>query len=409
VKLSPLRSVGASLGGLASAVGLSYSVYLTAIGASAARSLRRPSAPVPPSLTTRFRVLIPAHNEETMIKDTLAAASLLDYPADRFEIHVVADNCTDRTAEIARLCNVQTHERIAPDDPGKGPALSWLIDSLPSGEPSDVIVIIDADSIVEPSFLTALSAHFEQGAEVVQAYYAVRDESLGGEVGLRSAAFAVRHLVRPAGRVGLGGSSSLYGNGMAFTEEVARSFAWSAHLTEDLEMGLRLLLSGKSVGFEPDAVVRGEMPETRDSADSQHERWESGRRSVARSYVPKLANAAMKGVDNKRWPYIDAALDITMPPLGTLVATTGAGSALLALSGQGRARLIGVGGGGISLGLLMAHVVMSLRLAGAPVAVYRSLLRAPGNILWKLRLLWRTRGHQSNEWVRTARNIEVAR
>lgn len=407
--LQTCRRAGASVGAAATLVGVTYSGYLTAVGVAASRALaERERTPLSADSSTRFQLVIPAHNEEAMIAETLQAVMALDYPSDLLDVHVIADNCTDLTALIARSFPVNVHERTAPDARGKGMALRWLIAKLPPGQPSDAIVILDADSIVEPSFLTALSARFERGSQVVQAYYAVRDEASGGEVSLRSAALSVRHLVRPAGRVELGGSSSLYGNGMAFTEEIARTFAWSSHLTEDLEMGLRLLLAGTKVDFEPLAVVRGEMPESRTHANSQHHRWETGRRGVARTYVPRLLNAAQEGSEGGRWIYLDAVFDIAMPPMGTLVATTGAGSLFLALFGRGSSRKAGIAGGSVGIALLVGHVLQSLRLAKAPPEVYRSLLGAPRNIIWKLGVLAESRHTDADEWVRTTRNVEVA-
>jgi len=226
------------------------------------------------------------------------------YPSSLFEVHVVADNCSDRTAAIAQDAGAIVHRRDIPDAPGKGPALMWLLDRLPQGGPGDAIVIVDADTLVDPNMLASFASNFANGATAVQGHYAVRGEGGGGEVDLRSAAFAVRHLVRPAGRVRLGGSSSLYGNGMAFDERIARRFPWSAHLTEDLEMGLRLLLAGERVEFAPGALVRGEMPDSLKGAESQHERWEAGRRSVARRYGPRLLDAARVRTHGKRWAYV---------------------------------------------------------------------------------------------------------
>ncbi len=406
--LPALRFVAASAAGMASTAGLGYSLYLTAIGASARQALNeRAPALHADRYSTRFRILIPAHNEEQLIKDTIAAIHQLDYPSERFELHIVADNCTDRTAEIARSLEATVHERFDLDAPGKGPALCWLLDQLPPGDEHDVIVFLDADSLVEPSFLTQLSARFASGARAVQAHYAVRDERAGGEVSFRSAAFAVRHLVRPAGRVRLGGSSSLYGNGMAFIEPLARSYSWSPHLTEDLDMGLRLLLGGETIVFEPDAVVRGEMPNTVEAADSQHERWEAGRRDVARTYTPQLLAAFRRGDHGRRWAYVDAAIDITMPPFGTLVAATAATTVAAGALGRGRGRLASTGGGALAVVLFGAHVLESLRLAEAPPEVFASLLRAPKNIAWKIGLLRRTRGGEHTDWVRTTRNPEV--
>ncbi len=401
----PLVRLLAGGAGSATAIGAGFSLYLTAIGIAAAVRLNGRAYLDPVSQgATRFRIMIPAHNEELLIKDTIAAIQAIDYPKSLYEVHVVADNCTDRTVEIAEFAGAFVHERTEPTNPGKGPALVWLLDLLPPGAVSDVVVIIDADTIVEPNLLQAFAECFEAGAIAVQGHYAVRDDAKGGETSLRGAAFAVRHFVRPAGRVQLGGSSSLYGNGMAFTEGIARTFPWSAHLTEDLDLGLRLLLAGESVDFAPGAVVRGEIPDSLEKARSQNERWETGRRAIARTYLPRLMAAAWRGDYGRRWAYLDAAFDIGMPPLGSLVATTAAGTTGLAVVGRGAARVVGVGTGLASMALLAAHVLGALRLSRAPASVYRSLSRGPLNIVWKLVLQLRTIGREPAEWVRTTRN-----
>ena len=410
---SAVRATGATTAAAASTILMGHSLYLTTVGVAARRALAgEPRDPVREP-ATRFRVLIPAHNEELLIKDTLGALLKLDYPSELIEIHVVADNCTDRTAEIAQSPRVEVHERFDPDHPGKGPALNWMMSRLAPTDTVDldrtVLVFLDADSIVQPDFLSQLNARFIDGAEAVQAQYAVRDESAGGEVSFRSAAFAVRHLVRPAGRVHLGGSSSLYGNGMAFTEAVARKFSWSPHLTEDLDMGLRLLLAGETVQFAPEAVVRGEMPNTATSAESQHQRWEMGRQAVARAYVPELLAAAKERRHDRSWAYVDAAIDISMPPFGTMMLMGALSTTASGLLGRSASRHVGVGAGITGLALLSAHVIDSLRLAEAPPEVFRSLARAPQNALWKLGVLWRSRSDSGEDWIRTTRNTEVPR
>ena len=128
---------------------------------------------------TRFLVLIPAHNEEALLPATLDSLALLDYPRELYAVHVVADNCDDRTAEIARLkgagaTRIEVHERHDPQLRGKGHALRWLLERLwAAGEPHDAVVILDADSVVTPNFLRAMAARLERGERVIQAYYAV--------------------------------------------------------------------------------------------------------------------------------------------------------------------------------------------------------------------------------------------
>ena len=389
---SSVLAVGGLLGG----------GYLTVIGWAARRPL--PAAPADPTPSgRRFRILVPAHDEERRLPDTIDALRAIEYPAQLVEIHVVADNCGDRTAQIARAAGLEVHERQAPAEQGKGAALAWLIDRLPPGAPDDVFVVVDADTTVSPELLCAFDRAFAVGADAAQGLYLVHDADRGGEVGFRAAALAIRHLVRPAGRTALGGSSSLYGNGMAFREPIARRFRWSNDLTEDLEMGLRLLLAGHTVAFVEDAVVEADMPETRADALSQNQRWEAGRLRVARRYAPRLIAAAIRRRHGRRWPYADAAIDISLPPLTTFAALTGAAALGAASFGRGRVRWFGAAAV-IALGLQVAHVVAALRRAGAPPAVRRSLLRAPAHLVWKSKVWASATRAAPSDWVRTTRD-----
>ena len=397
------RLAFAGAAGLAAA-GAFWGAYLNLVGVAAATSLRRerdPRRSTPGQM--RFRLLVPAHDEEAHIGATLDSMAALDYDQTRVEVHVIADNCGDETAAIARAHGVHVHERFDLDRPGKGAALAWLIDRLPPGGDHDAIVVIDADTIVDPDLLTAFEHAFAGGSPAIQGHYTVKDAATGGDVGFRSAAFAVRHLARPEGRTALGGSSSLYGNGMAFRDPIARAYQWSNTLTEDLEMGLRLLLDGHHVGFASDAVVAAEMPTGLADAASQNERWEAGRLMIARHFVPRLLAAAKRRAHGVRWPYIDAAIDISMPPLTTVVAgSTLAGVAAAGL-GRGRTRNVGVATALVAVGLQGLHVVHALRMAEAHPASWRSLARTPIHIVWKSRLLARVVRRRPGSWIRTRR------
>lgn len=357
----------------------------------------------------RFAVLVPAHDEERLLGSTLKSLLALDYPEELFDVHVVADHCSDRTADVARSCGVAVHEHEDPRPAGKGPALQWLLDRLASeGNVYDAAVFVDADTIVDPRFLRVADAHLAVGASVIQSYYSVRDVGSSPAVGLRAAALAARHYLRPLGRSRLGGTAGLHGNGMVLTIEVLGRHRWSSHLTEDIELQVLLLLDGTKVVFAPDAVVEAEMPVTLDAARTQHERWERGRLELARRFVPPLVGRAVLGGPAGRVAYADAVLDQVVPPLSIVAA----GSSALALTSVARACWRpdppAVRHAAIAVALVgaeAAYVVSALRLARVPLSVYRSLLGAPRLVAWKarlwLRMLARDRGV---DWVRTARN-----
>lgn len=358
----------------------------------------------------RFLFLIPAHNEEKLLPATLANLQQLDYPHALYAVHVVADNCTDKTAVLAMQQGAIVHERFNNELRGKGYALQWLLQRLwGSNEQHDAVIILDADSVVSPNFLRVMDAKLSQGANVVQAYYAVRDPEDSWSVGLRYAALAVLHYLRPQGRMVLSGSAGLKGNGMVFTADLMKQHKWSASVTEDIEFHMGLILAGERVIFAPDAVVWAEMPNTLADSQTQNARWESGRLEMARTYVPKLLGAAvrslLKGKIGRAYLLADAAMEHIIPPFTILAALSGL--ALLAsflLPGPMYQNVIVAAF--ILLGQLV-YLLSGLILVRAPRRIYLALLYTPFFMVWKIWLYGRVVLRLDQQgWVRTARNEE---
>lgn len=395
-------AVGAAL------VAAAPSLYLGMLTAVASRP--RPEErdePHAPDEQTRFAICIPAHNEEGHIGRTVAALRAQEYAPSNFSIHVVADNCADSTAAQAERSGATVHVRSDSENPGKGEALNWLISRL-EGSNIDAIAIVDADTTADSGFLAALDRAFRRGARAVQGFYAVKDPETSAAVGLRYAAIACRHHLRPLARTRIGGSSGLYGNGMAFRTDVLAGRRWSNHLIEDGEFQMELLLNGQVVAFVPGAVVRAEMPATLEAATSQNERWELGRLQLIRRYVPVLARRSVAGGTLPRRTYADAMADHLTPPLTLLalidsVAVVAGGLAVA--SHPGRVSRFAAVTGVASLVILGLHVLVGLRLVNAPRSVYRALRSAPRAVLWKLLLLARIARRPTDvAWTRTERN-----
>jgi cellulose synthase/poly-beta-1,6-N-acetylglucosamine synthase-like glycosyltransferase len=392
----------------------SQTAYLGVLTLAAARALRRGRGggqPHGPPQTT-FAVLVPAHDEEAVIRDTLRSLASLDYPADLVSVHVVADHCSDDTVALARADGVDVLEHEDPEPRGKGPALGWAIERLRErGRRHDAVVVVDADSLVDPAFLRVIDARLGRGDQVVQAYYAVRNAETSTSAGLRAAALAVRHYLRPLGRCEIGASCGLFGNGMAFSAPIADRFRFSAHLTEDAELQMELLLDGVLVAFAPDAIVRAEMPDSFAAARSQHERWERGRADVARRYLPRLVEHLRRPPPGlRRRVVVDAIFDQTTPPFSLLAAATAGCSLAAVLPVRGGVRRL-VRAERVVAGAVVvtqiACVGSALRMTAAPRAVYRSLLAAPALVAWKLILLGRVALRPGSvAWTRTARNRE---
>ncbi len=301
---------------------VSYLGVVSVAGVVAGRRVRRSSTGTTQDAGgTRFAILVPAHDEEAVIARCVGSLVDMAYPAERFGVHVVADNCTDRTAEIARGAGAHVHERTDPVDPGKGAALNWLHDRLvDDGAAYDAFVVVDADTTVDAGFLAAMDRAVRDGAHAAQGFYDVLDPGASASASLRAAALACRHHLRPLGRTAVGASCGLFGNGMVFTADTLASHRWSGHLTEDLEMGVELLLEGERVRYVPDARVRAEMPDALDASVTQHQRWEAGRVQVLKSTFPALVRAVGRGPRGRRLAALDAAFDVAVPPLSVLVA-----------------------------------------------------------------------------------------
>ncbi len=396
--------------------------YLLLLTLAAARAPRATPA-WPGSPRQRFLILIPAHDEERLLPALLASIARLDYPPDLVAVHVVADNCTDNTAALARAAGATVHERRDPAQAGKGQALNWLLERLPQArQPDTAVVFLDADSVVSSNFLQVMAARLERGQLAIQAYYGVRDPDRSPAAGLRYAALAALHYLRPQGRMVLGASAGLKGNGMVFAAALVPQVLWTANVTEDIELHMALLLDGVRVRFAPDAVVWGEMPDTLADSRTQHDRWERGRLQMARRYVPRLLAAAARCAAGRRfrtaWVLVDAALEHLIPPFSVLVAFSLAlfgGSALAAglqalaggipgdLGGFFPALTLGLGAALLAAQAL--YVLAALYLVRAPRFVYSQLLYAPGYLVWKLGQYARAWLEKAEaRWVRTTRN-----
>ncbi|PDW02738.1 glycosyltransferase family 2 protein [Candidatus Viridilinea mediisalina] len=379
--------------GLALMVAYLLLLTLAALFASRTTALRR-EAP-----SHRFIIMVPAHNEERLLPQLLQNLQALDYPPELYRVHVVADNCEDGTAELGRAGGAVVHERSDANLRGKGYALEWLLERIwASNEPHDAIVILDADSVVSPNFLRIMDTRLARGERVIQGYYAVKQPEGAWSVGLRAVALILLHYLRPQGRVVLGGSTGLKGNGMVFAAEILRQHRWSASLTEDIEYHMELILAGERATFAPDALVLAEMPDSLRAAQSQNERWERGRMEMIRRFVPNLLGQALR---RRSFLLFDAAIEQLIPPFSVLVGL----SLLFGLTAIFMPSPIIVGlACFIILGQII-YVFSGLLLARAPRNIYLALLFAPIFIIWKLWLYLRLLlGLKPRAWVRTSRN-----
>ena len=292
----PELVLGGGLCLLAVPVGVLMLQVLAALRATKVGDLE--PAQQPPCLA----VLVPAHNEAAVIAETLVGLKAEIRPGDR--ILVVADNCTDETAAIARSHSVEVVERTNLVDRGKGFALDFGLRHLQAAPP-EVLVIVDADCRVAPGALRRLAARAWQERRPVQGLYLMYAPPQAS-LKLRLAEFAwrVKNQVRPLGWQALGLPCQLMGTGMAFPWALTAGMALAnGNIVEDMKLGIDLALQGVAPVFCPDAVVTSEFPIAGSAVQSQRKRWEHGHLSMIVSEAPRLFGYALRSVTFGPWPW----------------------------------------------------------------------------------------------------------
>lgn len=399
---SPSRRIDAARGALVAGEAglLAVNGYLLALALAATVGRRRQRTPHPSRPLPVVAVLVPAHDEEVVLPATLRSLSAVNYPPDRVSITVVADNCTDRTAEIARDHGVEVLERRAEEGRGKGHALAWSVPRLLARHTeAQALVVVDADCEVDPDLLAVLAGRLEGGADAVQADYVVGNPSASSASALRYAAFAVVNTLRPLGKQALGLSVGLFGSGMAFRRNVLERMPWAPPetLAEDNEYHLRLVEAGLTVRFAPETSVRSDMPTSVSASHQQQSRWEAGRVHLARLWTARLLR---RGIRHRDASAVNAAFELVIPPQSVVASATVTGAVLgVALRARRPVALAACNAVAQFTVLLVA-----LRVADAPPAVYRALSGAPWAVARTLLVWIRTLlGRGATEFVRTAR------
>ncbi len=312
----------------------------------------------------RLTVVIAAHNEEKLIAKTLAsiqAAASLANAAPR--IHVIAHNCTDATAQIARAAGVEVTGLNGP--PGKGLALLHAFTHLRAE--SDAFLILDADTTIAPDLITRVRSAFHVYDAIQCRYEAAA--APGPKAELAALAFRAINVVRPRGREQLGLSCGILGNGFALRASVLDRVPYNAHsIVEDIEFHIDLVRAGIRVRYLDRAHLYGEIAGGRE----QHARWEGGRLRLARQKLPRLLLLVLRG--NLR--LIEPALDLASLPQA---------QAILLLLIMLVFPILGMRDYALcALAVMGMHIAVATALAPDPAAAAGALLLAPIYILRKL-------------------------
>ncbi|WP_109477836.1 glycosyltransferase family 2 protein [Paraburkholderia sp. C35] len=349
----------------------------------------------------RVAIIVPAHNETRMLPGTLAALFRQIGGGDR--IVVVADNCSDDTAQVAETLGAEVVIRNNDVHRGKGYAMARGVEYLARHCPPDVVVFVDADCLVAQGAIQKLTSAALSTGRPVQARYLLQAPPRAG-LGVRVSEFAVRlkNHIRPSGGDLLAMPCGLTGSGMAFPWSTVRSVELAtSNIVEDLALGINLTLMGHSPIYCADALVTSPLPLAESSHTNQRKRWEQGHLATIVRKVPTLLISAVR---QQSWKCFAAALDLLVLPLTLLLLVQ---SALLVVD------LLWTGQGGsgwplslqiVSLLLISGSISIAWHMHGRDLLTVRDFFYVPLYVMKKIPMYWRIGMGDRVGWTRTERD-----
>ena len=349
----------------------------------------------------RVAVLVPAHNESTHVLPTIACLRAELGPRDR--LLVVADNCSDDTAALARGAGAEVVERSDANRRGKGYALAFGVDHL-RADPPDVVLVIDADCVVSAGAVAAIARDCRDSGKPVQMLDLMRaGEGAGLKLRVLEFAMVMKNLVRPLGSFRLGRACHLMGTGMALPWALIRTADLATgHVAEDMKLGVELTKAGFAPRFLPDVSVTSTFVQDTGVARTQKSRWEHGHLATLIEELPGLLRAAVTRRDRA---LAALAMDLMIPPvalyflmLAGLVAVTAVAAwfwpAFVPAASLAAAGALAFA---LAIGLGWFHFGRTLLSA-------RELLELPLYALWKIPVYVAFAVGKRSGWVRTKRD-----
>ena len=346
-------------------------------------------------------VLIPAHNEAEQIVEVLEV--LQDQITEQDQIIVIADNCHDNTAELARATGVTVFERENKSDRGKGYALDYAMQRI-KDDPPEVLVILDGDCIIEPDTIKNITRKaIATGRPVQSTYLMEQPENPSLKDNISTFSLKVKNLVRLLGLNRLGWHCLLTGSGMAFPWSLISQVSLAgSKTTDDMQLTVDLALAGSTPVFCENAFVVGRLMKD-EAAASQRSRWEHGHLEMILVEVPRLLKAFLR---TGNFAALGLALDIFIPPLSLLVMMWMATAIFtwLAVIFGGisiiPAILVSVAGVFLIAGVLMAWIRF-----GRSDLPLKNLIAIPFYILSKIPIYLKFLVKPQSRWLKTERDL----
>lgn len=381
---------------LALALPVAY-LYLLGLAAVRLRTTQPNAAP-----RCRFAITIAAYDEETVIGRAVSNLRQQDYPPDLYDIYIVADHCSDETADRARRAGAICWERNEGLRGGKGAALAWLFEKVLAAEIAyDAVVVFDADTVAHSEFLRTMDARLQQGDSVIQGCHRIINYRDGWFPALTWAMYIVDNRFQNLGRANLGWSAKNMGDSICFRADIIRRLGWGGGLTDDYEFRQRLLLEGIKIQYEPNAIGYGEAAINWKIARAQRARWLGGVSRVSHRYAMEMLKKGMSQFDTG---LLDGAAQSIFPSYSTLVLCAFGGLLLQAALPTLFSSTTLILWASL-LALLAIYPLYGLALEQAPWRAYIALLLGPIFIIWRTSIAVLARvGPGQLVWVRTPRS-----
>ncbi|MEN6457933.1 MAG: glycosyltransferase family 2 protein [Thermoguttaceae bacterium] len=299
-------------GAIAVGVALYHAAFLAV--AACCRKPRRCEGAEP---AHSFAIVVPAHDEEATIVQALECCESLDYPETLRRVYVVADNCSDGTAEVAErrgaICLVRHDEQRR----GKGHALAWALPRV-LADGCDAVLVLDADCRIDRHALRVFDAELSRGGRVLQASYVVANPDENARSYVLALANVLENDCFYAPKSALGLAVFLRGTGMVLHRDVLQRFPWQAgSIVEDVEYACELIEGGERIRFVPEVRVISDFPVRAEQLAVQRRRWIGGGAHVAIAWVPRFVRQSLR---TGRPALLDAA--VTLMVLGRPLVLT---------------------------------------------------------------------------------------
>ncbi len=241
----------------------------------------------------KFMAIIPAHNEAAVVANLVESLKNQNYDKDLYDIYVIADNCTDNTAQIAKEAGAIVYKRFDEAHKTKGYALNWFLQQkIEENADYDAFLVFDADNIVDKNFISVMNKKLCQGETVVQGYKDIKNPTESWISAGYAFFYWTMHRFYHLARYNIGLSPLLNGTGFMVKFDLIKDTGWDTKtLTEDIEFSLKQIIKGQKLGWATDAIVYDEQPEKFKVSWKQRSRWTVGHIQCTKNYTLDLAKA----------------------------------------------------------------------------------------------------------------------